>query len=124
MQARAHRTRNAVVAAAAREFSRKGFAATTTKSIAEEARVATGSVYQYFADKSAILLELAEGRLGRIATDSVAVLEAPHEEFSAAEVRRRFRALSELLHKAPLESKHGRPYTFEPGADRWSVCEI
>ena len=35
-----------------------------------------------------------------------------------------FRALSEILHKAPLESKHGRPYRFTPAPDRWSVSEI
>jgi AcrR family transcriptional regulator len=97
VQARAQRTRNAVIATAAREFSSRGFAATTTKSIADAAGVATGSVYQYFADKSAILLELAEARLARIAAESVAIHEAPHEVFSAAEARRRLRALSELM---------------------------
>ena len=35
-----------------------------------------------------------------------------------------FRALAEILYKAPLESKHGKPYTFEPAKDRWRVSEL
>lgn len=35
-----------------------------------------------------------------------------------------FRALSETLHGAWFESKHGMPYAFDPAPDRWSISEI
>ncbi len=69
-QTRAVRTREALLAAGAREFSARGYAATTTKSIADRAGVATGSFYQYFADKDALLRELAETRLSGLARDT------------------------------------------------------
>lgn len=62
-QARAQRTRAALLAAAEREFAQAGYAATTAKRIAARAGVATGSFYQYFRDKDVLLRELAEGRL-------------------------------------------------------------
>jgi AcrR family transcriptional regulator len=63
VQARAQRTRAALLAAAERELSERGHQATTAHSIAVRAGVATGSFYQYFADKDAALRELAESRL-------------------------------------------------------------
>jgi AcrR family transcriptional regulator len=65
-QARAARTRAALVEAAAAEFSEKGYAATTARSIAVRAGAATGSFYQYFNDKDEVLLELYVGRLERV----------------------------------------------------------
>jgi AcrR family transcriptional regulator len=63
VQARALRTRAALLAAAERELSERGHQATTAQSIAARAGVATGSFYQYFADKDAALRELATSRL-------------------------------------------------------------
>jgi len=74
-QERAVRTRAALVEAARGEVSARGYAATTARSIAEAAGVATGSFYQYFADKDAILRELGAVRLGHVATDIVGLLE-------------------------------------------------
>ncbi len=68
-QERAIRTRASLVDAAQREFSKRGYAAATAKSIAEEAGVATGSFYQYFKDKDQILHELARDRLARVTTE-------------------------------------------------------
>jgi AcrR family transcriptional regulator len=67
VQARAHQTRAALLAAAEREFGERGYAQTTAKSIAERAQVATGSFYQYFRDKDAVLHELARARQGELA---------------------------------------------------------
>ena len=50
-QARAHKTRAALVEAAQAEFAESGYAGTTAKSIAKRAGVSTGSFYQYFTDK-------------------------------------------------------------------------
>jgi AcrR family transcriptional regulator len=63
VQARALRTRAALLLAAERELSERGHAATTAQSIAARAGVATGSFYQYFADKDAALRDVAAERL-------------------------------------------------------------
>lgn len=61
-QARAHKTRAALVAAAQAEYAERGYASTTAKSIAKRAGVSTGSFYQYFTDKDGVLRELANER--------------------------------------------------------------
>ena len=63
VQARAHRTRAALLAAAEQDFGARGYAAATARSIAHRAGVATGSFYQYFLDKNAALLAVAEQRM-------------------------------------------------------------
>jgi AcrR family transcriptional regulator len=67
VQQRAHRTRAALLEAAEREFADRGYAQTTAKSITARAGVATGSFYQYFADKDALLCELAQQRFLELA---------------------------------------------------------
>ncbi len=62
--------------AAEREFATAGFAGATAKSIAARAKVATGTFYQYFADKNELLRELAVKRLAYVANRSVGMLEA------------------------------------------------
>ncbi|WP_428264968.1 TetR/AcrR family transcriptional regulator [Haliangium sp.] len=61
----------AVVEAAARVFDREGMEATTNR-IAEEAGVSIGSLYQYFPNKEALLMALAERHL----EDGEAALQA------------------------------------------------
>lgn len=61
-QQRAIRKRNALLASAFAEFSAKGFEATTAKSIAGRAGVATGTFYQYFHNKDDVLLEITRQR--------------------------------------------------------------
>jgi AcrR family transcriptional regulator len=60
VQARSKATVDAILAAAAQVLKRKGYAATTTDRIAERAGVSVGSLYQYFPNKDAILVALAE----------------------------------------------------------------
>jgi AcrR family transcriptional regulator len=74
VQARALRTREALLEAAQREFETRGYAQTTARSIAERAGVATGSFYQYFPDKDAALRTLAAQRMDALAT-AIAELE-------------------------------------------------
>ena len=52
---RGARTRDAIVRAAMVVFGRDGFANTSMHDIASEAGVATGTAYQYFADKADVL---------------------------------------------------------------------
>ncbi|MGW8327534.1 TetR/AcrR family transcriptional regulator [Streptomyces sp. NPDC055897] len=57
-QVRAELTRQRILDAAARVFAEHGYAAGTTNRIAERARVSIGSLYQYYPNKDAILVEL------------------------------------------------------------------
>ncbi|MFC5746207.1 TetR/AcrR family transcriptional regulator [Actinomadura rugatobispora] len=58
-QKRSAQTREQILEAAARVFVEHGHAAGTTNRIAEAAGLSIGSLYQYFPNKDAILLELA-----------------------------------------------------------------
>lgn len=75
-QVRAQRTREKLLEAAQRELSSKGYAKATARSIAAEAGVATGSFYQYFADKDAVLRELGSSRLARISEFALGFLDS------------------------------------------------
>src|SRR5256885_1206171 len=70
-QARATETVALVLEATAQILEAGGLAAFTTNAVAERAGVSIGTLYQYFADKNAILLALArqemEATLGEIA---------------------------------------------------------
>jgi AcrR family transcriptional regulator len=63
-QQRARATWEAVLDAAAQLFEAAGYQAATTNAIAARAGVSIGSLYQYFPNKDAILLALAERHLG------------------------------------------------------------
>ncbi|QSB14739.1 TetR/AcrR family transcriptional regulator [Natronosporangium hydrolyticum] len=62
-QKRSRETVAVIIEAAAQVFQREGYAATTTNKIAERAGVSIGSLYQYFPDKDALLVTLAEQEL-------------------------------------------------------------
>lgn len=62
-QARSRETFEAILEAAAQVFEREGYARATTNRIAERAGVSIGSLYQYFPNKDAILVALAERHL-------------------------------------------------------------
>jgi AcrR family transcriptional regulator len=59
-QARSKATVDAILAAAAQVLEVKGYAGATTDRIAERAGVSVGSLYQYFPNKDALLVALAE----------------------------------------------------------------
>jgi AcrR family transcriptional regulator len=65
-----------VVAAARRAFAEHGYAATTAKTIAELARVGTGTFYHYFPDKDAVLAEICAERT-RFLAEEVEKIAAP-----------------------------------------------
>ncbi|MEM7098372.1 MAG: TetR/AcrR family transcriptional regulator [Pseudomonadota bacterium] len=62
-QARAKRTVERILAAAARILKRDGPSKITTNHIAEEANISVGSIYQYFPNKQAILVQLMSQQL-------------------------------------------------------------
>src|SRR5277367_2712143 len=59
-QARAEETVAAIMEAGAQILEAGGLAAFTTNAVAERAGVSIGTLYQYFADKNALLRALAE----------------------------------------------------------------
>ena len=58
-QQRSQQTVDRIVEAAARVFNEAGYLGTTTNEIAAEAGVSIGSLYQYFPNKDALLIEIA-----------------------------------------------------------------
>jgi AcrR family transcriptional regulator len=62
-QRRGHETRGRILAAAAHVFARHGYSAGTTNRIAAEAGLSIGSLYQYFPNKDAVLVELVRRHL-------------------------------------------------------------
>ncbi len=78
-QARSRATVSFVLDAAAQVFAERGYAATTNE-IAARAGVSIGSLYQYYADKDALLVALAERHLADAQAQLQAALEdAPTE---------------------------------------------
>lgn len=69
------RRRRRIVEAAARVFSENGYAATTTRAIAQAADMAEGTIYNYFDSKRDILLAVARETANPMA-QSVAELES------------------------------------------------
>jgi AcrR family transcriptional regulator len=79
-QARGERRITELLDAADRVFAAVGYEAATTNAIAKEAGASVGSLYQFFPDKEALLLALAERYLGE--------LRAIHERVFTADTAR------------------------------------
>jgi AcrR family transcriptional regulator len=65
-QERSRETVEAILEAAAQVFERHGYAAGTTNRIADRAGVSIGSLYQYFPNKDAIVVELMRRHLDEL----------------------------------------------------------
>jgi AcrR family transcriptional regulator len=120
-QTRAKRTRRNLVAAAQREFSVKGYAQATASSIAARAGVATGTFYQYFRDKDALLRELARDRVQHLSARILGILGRGEAQGASleADLLTRMRAVVEAvvdyhredpgLHAVLTERRHADP---------------
>lgn len=78
VQDRSRQTVDRILEAAARIFDEDGYRRTTTNRVAEAAGVSVGSLYQYFPNKDALLVALAERHVEEIAgafTDRLAQLD-------------------------------------------------
>jgi TetR/AcrR family transcriptional regulator, cholesterol catabolism regulator len=81
------RRRAQFVAAAIREFGRRGYHETTTGHIAKRANVSTGLLYHYFKDKEDLLFYALMGILDLYKSDlpkAIAEQDAPLDRFIAA----------------------------------------
>lgn len=84
-QQRSARTVDRIVEAAVRVFDDVGYGAATTNEIALEARVSIGSVYQYFPNKDALLVEIARRHLAfaLAAFDALIADLEPHADLNS-----------------------------------------
>jgi AcrR family transcriptional regulator len=85
-------TRERILHAAAGLFRSRGFDSTTTRDIAQESGIATGTLFNYFETKEAIVAVLADEALGKARSafarnTSAAGLEEELFAFVAAELR-------------------------------------
>ncbi len=81
-QRRAHETRARILDASRRVFEEHGYAHGTTNRIAAEAGLSVGSLYQYFPNKDAILVELVDAHIDA-GTAAVLQAMAPSEQWTA-----------------------------------------
>jgi AcrR family transcriptional regulator len=97
-------TRQAILAVARRLFAENGFERTTTRDIARAAGLATGTLFNYFATKEALLSYLAAEAsaeaIARIAAGPAGPPETPEEDFFAL-VAATLRALKPLRNYLP-----------------------
>jgi AcrR family transcriptional regulator len=79
-QPRAHETRARILDAARTVFARHGYSAGTTNRIADEAGLSVGSLYQYFPNKDAILVELVNAHIDDGTHEVLAALQQAENE--------------------------------------------
>ncbi len=97
-QSRARATFDAVLDAAAELISAHGYAQTTTNAVARRAGVSIGSLYQYFPNKTAILVSLLERHIHEvqpIVAECLATLTDPETPFEKG-LRQLFLGLIDL----------------------------
>ena len=84
-----NQTRTRILQAAQRLFAAKGFEGTTTRDLAQTAGVAEGTLFRHFANKKAILVEVATSGWVDILTDLLTELSEMGSYKAIAQVMRR-----------------------------------
>ena len=84
-----NQTRTRILQAAQRLFAAKGFEGTTTRDLAQIAGVAEGTLFRHFANKKAILVEVATSGWVDILTDLLTELSEMGSYKAVAQVMRR-----------------------------------
>jgi AcrR family transcriptional regulator len=82
-------TRSKILLSAHRLFARQGFDGTTTKELALDAGIAEGTLFRYFANKKAILIEVATQGWIQILTDLLTELSEMGSYKAIAQMMRR-----------------------------------
>ncbi|AKG23216.1 TetR/AcrR family transcriptional regulator [Calothrix sp. 336/3] len=82
-------TRSRILQAAQRLFASQGFDGTTTRDLAQAAGVAEGTLFRHFANKKAILVEVATAGWVEILTDLLTELSEMGSYKAVAQVMRR-----------------------------------
>lgn len=97
-QARATETVAAILESAAQVLEAGGLAGFTTNAVAERAGVSIGTLYQYFADKNALMRTLAEREMAATLVAVGKALRAATDESPEAGVRAMVRAIVHAFH--------------------------
>jgi len=92
-QARAAQTVASIVEAAAQILEKGGLSAFTTNAVAERAGVSIGTLYQYFADKNALLMALARGEMEAALREVGRALQGESDPSVEGRVRAMVRAI-------------------------------
>ncbi|NEO25729.1 MAG: TetR/AcrR family transcriptional regulator [Kamptonema sp. SIO4C4] len=102
-------TRDRILQAALRLFARKGYDATTTRDLASAAKVAEGTIFRHFANKKAILIEVATQGWVDILTDLLTELSEMGSYKAVAQVMKRrmlrMRENSDLMRVCFMEAQ-------------------
>jgi AcrR family transcriptional regulator len=102
-QERSRRTVERIIDAAARVLERDGDRDATTNRIAKEAGVSPGSLYQYFADRDELLLEVSHRFVARFEAQVLPALRAAARADPLAAIRDVLNAIVDALEaQAPL----------------------
>jgi len=114
-QVRSQVTVEAILDAAAQVFEARGYASGTTNHIARRAGVSIGSLYEYFPNKDAIVVALADRELERERQEILMVLESSRRKSLAALLREfvetlvGFHARSPALHRIVFDEAEHPP---------------
>ncbi|MFB2833936.1 TetR/AcrR family transcriptional regulator [Floridanema evergladense] len=102
-------TRNRIIKAAQKLFARQGYDGTTTRDLATAAGVAEGTVFRHFANKKAILIEVATQGWVEILTDLLTELSEMGSYEAVGQVMRRrmlnFHKNSDLMRVCFMEAQ-------------------
>lgn len=103
-------TRTKILQAALQLFARRGYDGTTTKDLAKSAGVAEGTLFRYFPNKKAILIEVATAGWVDILTDLLTELSEMGSYKAVSQVMRRrilnLRQNSDLLRVCFIEAQY------------------
>jgi len=110
--------RDRIIDAAEQVFVKRGLAGTRMQDVGAEAGLATGTLYNYFANRDALLSSLLERRLDQLLAEvraaDAALVNAPYRDRLVAVVRASFqhfeahRALFTVLSGGGITGKHMR----------------
>lgn len=119
-QERSRETVDVILEAAARVLARHGYTRATTNRIAEAAGVSVGSLYEYFPNKDAVLVAIAERQLEEMKQAVLASLAGPGPLHA---VLRRFVEATLAAHE-PNRDLHRVVFSEAPHPPEFHACVL
>jgi len=115
--------RELILARAAALFARQGYHATSMNQVAEACGLSKATLYHYYRDKDAMLVQIAEGHVTRLAAllDEVAALRLPPEPRLRELIRRIVVEYADAQHAHRVLTEDVK---FLPAADRERILNV
>ena len=115
--------RETILARAAALFARQGYHATSMNQLAEACGLSKATLYHYYRDKDAMLVQIAEGHVARLAAllDEVAALRLPPEPRLRELIRRIVVEYADAQHAHRVLTEDVK---FLPAADRERILNV